>query len=99
MSPLEDLYQTRTICDRNGTILDEWNHVLLLRDLDRLVTAGLAERVKDVRQISTDQRDQTWYKEISTGNLYVYVSGWERGSPEFKKHLERASVGVSDQAQ
>jgi hypothetical protein len=32
MSPLEDLYLTRTDRDRNGTIPDRWNNVLLIRD-------------------------------------------------------------------
>lgn len=99
MSPLEDLYQTRTSRDRNGTISDEWNHALLLRDLDRLIDEGLAERVKNVREISADQRGQTWYRETSTGNLYVYVEGWERGSPEFRRHTKLASVGVSNLVQ
>jgi hypothetical protein len=91
MSLLEDLYQTRTNRDRNGTIPDQWNHVLLLRDLHRLISDGLVERVSSLREISTDPRDKTWYQEISTGDLYVYVDGWERGSPEFRRHTERAS--------
>jgi hypothetical protein len=89
MRPLEDLYQTRTKRDRNGTIPDEWNRVLLFRDLDSLVCAGEIERVRNVREISPDSREMIWYKEISTGNLYVYVAGWERGSPEFRKHADQ----------
>jgi hypothetical protein len=99
MSPLEDLYQTRTSRNRNGTILDEWNCVLLLRELDRLIHEGLAERVKNVREISPDQPDQTWFRETSTGNLYVYVKGWERGSPEFRRYSELVSVGGSNLVQ
>ena len=88
MRPLEDVYQTRTNCDRNGTIPDEWNHELLFRDLDRLISEGLIERVNDTRTISSFPRDQLWYRETCTGNLYVYVAGWERGSPEFRRHVE-----------
>ena len=33
ITPLEDLYRSRTNRDRNGTIPDQWNHVLLQRDL------------------------------------------------------------------
>jgi hypothetical protein len=36
MSPLEDLFRTRTNRDRLGTIPTESDHVLLMRDLDRL---------------------------------------------------------------
>src|SRR5690349_9682787 len=66
MSPLEDLYLTRTQRNRDGMILDEWNHVLLLRDLDRLVSAGIIDRVKNFREISRHSRDMTWYRENST---------------------------------
>ena len=83
MSPLEDLYQTRTCRDRKGTILAKWNHVLLFRDLDRLINEGVVERVRNVREISPDQRDTLWYQETSTRNLYVYVAGWSGARPSF----------------
>lgn len=88
MSPLEDMYQTRTNRDRTGTILDRWNDELLHRDLKRLIDEGLVERISDLREFSSDEREKTWYKEVATGNLYVYVAAWERGAPEFRLHVE-----------
>ena len=64
--------------------------MLLHRDLERLISEGLVERVADVREISTDSREKTWYQEIPTGNLYVYVAPWERGAPEFRRCSELA---------
>jgi hypothetical protein len=95
---LEDLYQTRTNRDRNGTIPDEWNRVLLFRELDRLICEGAVERVRNVREINPFPREKIWYREISTGNLYVYVAGWERGSPEFRRHTDQVPVSDYDSA-
>lgn len=64
MSPLEDLYQTRTNHDRRGTIPDEWNHVLLQRDLERLISEGLIERVTDICEFSPDPSETTWCQEF-----------------------------------
>lgn len=88
LSPLEDLCQTRTNRDRNGTIPDEWNHKLLHRDLEHLINDGLVERITNLREISSFEREKIWYKEIATGNVYVYVAAWERGAPEFRRHAE-----------
>jgi hypothetical protein len=95
-SPLDDLYQTRTNHHRNGTVLDEWNHVLLLRDLQRLIDQGLVEREKIIREISPDRRDKRWYRETATGMLYVYVEGWERASPEFRRFVQTPANEASD---
>lgn len=86
MNPLEDLYRTRTRLDRNGTLLDQWNHVLLLRDLERLIKEGLVEHVTNIREISPDPWEKTWYEELATGNLYVYVAPEERCGPEFRRY-------------
>ena len=86
--PLEDLYQTRTSRDGKGTIPDEWNHVLLQRDLERLIGQGLAKPVTSVREIPPDFREKVWYEEVGSGQLYVYVAGWERGSPDFRRHAD-----------
>jgi hypothetical protein len=98
MSPLEDLYQTRTNRDRKGTIPDGWNHKLLFRDLDRLICEGSIERLQNIREISADDRKRIFYRETSTGNLYVYVEGWERGFPEFRKHLDQAPASMGGSA-
>jgi hypothetical protein len=90
MSPLEDLYRTRTREDRNGTLIDQWNHVLLHRDLERLISEGLVERVTNIREISPDPREITWYKELATENLFVYVAPDERSGPEFRRYTASA---------
>jgi len=96
MSPLDDLYQTRTNRDRNGTISDEWNRVLLFRDLERLIRRGFIERVENVREIGPHPREMIWYKDLSTGNLYVYVEGGERSAPEFRRYKELVAVSNYD---
>jgi hypothetical protein len=63
MTPLEDLFWTRTNRDRVGTIRDGSNHVLLLRDFDRLIGQGLIKRTSDVREISADSRKKIFYEE------------------------------------
>jgi hypothetical protein len=88
MTPLEDLFWTRTKRDRVGTIRDGSNHVLLLRDLDRLIGQGLIKRTSDVREISADSREKIFYQELASGDLYVYVAPWERGGPEFRRYSE-----------
>jgi hypothetical protein len=88
MNPLEDLYQTRTKRDRNGTLIDQWNHELLHRDLERLISEGVVERVTNMREISPDSREKVWYAELPTGNLYVYVAPEERSGPEFRQYTE-----------
>jgi hypothetical protein len=90
MSPLEDLYRTRTRLDRNGTLIDEWNHVLLHRDLERLISEGLVERIPNIREISPNPRKKTWYKELGTRSLFVYVAPEERSGPEFRRYLDSA---------
>lgn len=99
MSPLEDLCQTRTSRDWNGTIPDEWSHELLHRDLERLINDGLVERVTNLRAISPFEREKRWYKEIGTGTVYVYVAAWERGAPEFRRHIELVAGKQSDSIQ
>jgi hypothetical protein len=95
MSPLEDLYQIRTRQDRNGTLIDEWNHVLLHRDLERLISEGLVERVTKIREISPDPREKTWYKELATESLFGYVAPEERSGPEFRRYTPSSPNGES----
>lgn len=95
INPLDDLYRTRTNRDRNGTIPDQWNHVLLQRDLEHLISEGLVERVTNIREISNDSREKIWYQEIGTGDLYMYVAAWERGAPEFRRCSETTMNGRS----
>ena len=69
--------------------------MLLHRDLERLIGEGLVERVTNIREISPDRRAKTWYQELATGNLYVYVAPEERSGPEFRRHTELAPNGES----
>lgn len=94
MSHLEDLYQIRTNRDRNGTLPDQWNDELLHRDLERLISGGFIERIANLREFSPFEREKTWYREIATGDVYVYVAAWERGASEFRRHIE--AVAGSD---
>ncbi|HKO19386.1 MAG TPA: hypothetical protein VJU82_10925 [Acidobacteriaceae bacterium] len=100
ISPLEDLYQTRTNRDRKGTIPDRWNDALLQRDLERLISEGLVERLTNIREIPPDLREKNWYQEVATGNLYVYIDAWDRGGPEFRRYYpESAARRDSDSIQ
>jgi hypothetical protein len=69
--------------------------VLLHRDLERFISEGLAERVTNTREICPDRREKTWYQEVATGDLYVYVAPQERSGPEFRRYIELAPNGES----
>ena len=75
--------------------LDHWNHVLLHRDLKRLISEGLVEHVTNIREIYPDRRERTWFQELATENLYVYVAPEERSGPEFRRYTELAPSGES----
>jgi hypothetical protein len=55
---LEDLLVTRTDNARDGNILDEWNHTLLWRDLDRLIVEGMVETVEWPLPVDGDFRER-----------------------------------------
>lgn len=84
-SPLKDLFNTRTDNDRKGTVSSDWNRVLLWRDLNRLVAEGLVEPVQPPADIEPDDRARHYFRDLGTGDLYVYVAGWERGWPQFRR--------------
>lgn len=66
---------------------------LLHRDLERLISEGLVVHATNIREISPDQREKTWYKELATGNLFVYVAPEERSGPEFRRYTDSAPNG------
>jgi hypothetical protein len=35
--------------------------------------------------MDSDFRERKYFRDLGTGEMYIYVSGWERGSPEFRK--------------
>lgn len=82
---LEELYQQRTDNDRNGTGSSEWNRVLLWRDLQRLATEGLVAPAEAPEHAESDFRDRTYFGDLGTDEIHVFVAGWERESPEFRK--------------
>lgn len=81
---LKDVFKTRTDNNRKGTVSEEWNHVLLLRDLEPLIADGAIERLSCPKPEEPDFRNRQCLRDLGTGEVYVYVAGWERGSPEFR---------------
>ena len=81
-----DLWETRTNNSRSGTLVTEWDNVLFWRDLHRLIAEGLVEQTDGPAGIDDGLRDRKYFREVGTGEVYVYLTGWERGSPEFRRH-------------
>ena len=86
--PLADILDTRTEQDKQGTIRSEWDHILFWRDMDRFIEEGLVERAGSIEPTVQDFRERQCFRELGTGDIYVYIAGWERGSPEFRKLIE-----------
>lgn len=75
---LEDVVNVRT--NGNGTLLSEWDDILLWRDLERLIADGM------VREITrADGIDGKWFLDCTTNEIYQYLPAWERGSPRFER--------------
>jgi hypothetical protein len=70
------------MCNHDGTVLHD---ALLHSDLKRLVAEGAVERVRCPFYALEDWRERTCFHDLITGDVYVYIAGWERGSPEFRK--------------
>jgi hypothetical protein len=82
---LEDLFVTRTDNARDGNILDEWNHTLLWRDLDRLIAEGMVEAVDWPLPVVGDSSERKFFRDLGTGEIYAYVGHGERNAPQFRK--------------
>jgi hypothetical protein len=84
---LEDLFRMRTERNTLGTITGEWDHVLLWRDLDRLAAEGAVEAIDSpaTADPDPDSRQRKYFRDLTTNEIYMYVGGSERGSPEFRK--------------
>jgi hypothetical protein len=82
---LEDVFSTRTDRNAKGTITTEWNRVLLWRDLQRLISEGAVEAAECPYNADQDSRERRCFRDIGNGDVYIYIAGWERGSPEFRK--------------
>jgi hypothetical protein len=85
---LQDLYETRTARDRDGTVGDEWNRVLLRRDLDRLIAECQVEPVDWLFPPESDSRERKFFHDLGTGEIYVYVAAAERSGPQFRRLRE-----------
>lgn len=85
IGPLEDLYNTRTEQNTKGTIVSEWNHSLLWRDLNRLIAEGLVSTIECPTDLEREYVEHHCFRDNVTGETYVYIKGWERGSPEFRR--------------
>ncbi|HEX6495213.1 MAG TPA: hypothetical protein VF018_07010 [Acidobacteriaceae bacterium] len=82
---LEDLFRVRTDRNTEGTISGEWDRILLRRDLERLIAEGFVEITHCSSCPDPRSRERLCFRDTSTGEVYLYVEGWERGSPEFRK--------------
>lgn len=82
---LEDLVGTRTDNDRDGTLASPWEDVLLWRDLRRLAEEGLVEPIDGLSRPEFDSLKRSRFREVGTGDVYVYISGGEKRSPQFRR--------------
>jgi hypothetical protein len=69
----------------NGTISGEWDRILLQRELERLIAEGIVEVIDCSPRPDTTFQETRCFRDTGTGDAYLYVDGWERGSPEFRK--------------
>ena len=86
---LEDLFNTRTDHAREGTLHTEWDRILFWRDLRRFIIEGLVEPISCPSTAPKDFRETLCFRDLGTGEVYVYVEGWERGAPGFRKLTEQ----------
>ena len=83
---LEDLFNVRT--NGNGYVLAEWEHVLLKRDLERLMAEGQVRELPSpvvARPGWPDAPERRRFRDLETGETYEYSGPWERGRPRFIK--------------
>ena len=86
MGALEGIFKTRTNNSHHGTIVTEWDSILLARDLHRLIAEGFVEQIAPPEDAEPGFTPRTYYHDRGTGEVYLYAEGWERGSPEFRKY-------------
>jgi len=85
LSVLEDVWGTRTNNSRSGTLVGEWDEVLLWRDLHRLAEEGLIEPIDGLSRPGFDTLEKRRFRDIVTGDVYAYFPAGERRSPAFRK--------------
>jgi hypothetical protein len=87
---LEDVLNVRT--NGNGQIRSSWDHILLLRDLEQLISERRVTLLRDVPQASKylvpdlpNQVERKLVQDAETGEIYEYIAPWERGGATFRK--------------
>jgi hypothetical protein len=83
---LEEIFSLRT--KGNGYIEQEWDDVLLKRDIARLMADGRVREVPCSPSKSakySPQGETRCFRDLETGDTYEYVGPWERGGPRFYK--------------
>lgn len=87
---LEDVFKVRT--NGNGFVRSWWDDILLLRDLEQLISEGRVKLVRDVARTSKypladlpSQAQQKWVQDTETGDVYEYVGPSERRGAMFRK--------------
>jgi hypothetical protein len=83
---LDEIFRVRT--NGNGYVRQEWEHILLMRELSQLVAEG---RVREVAcpPRKNEKYGEDWvtrrFRDLETGDTYEYTGPWERGGPRFYK--------------
>lgn len=81
---LDEIFRVRT--NGNGYIEQEWDHILLKRDLARLLAEGRVQEVS-CPPIKNDQWPaeivRKRFRDSQTGDTYEYTDRWDRGVPRF----------------
>ena len=82
--PLDGIFRTRT--NGNGYVQQEWNDILLKREILQLVAEG---RVREEPCEPSPTFPEGWgtrrFRDLETGDTYEYTGPWERGGPRFYK--------------
>ena len=83
---LDGIFNVRT--NGNGYIEQEWDDVLLRREIASLVADGRVQEIPCPDMENAKQRPQAetrCYRDLETGDTYKYSGHWERGMPRFCK--------------
>jgi hypothetical protein len=74
---LGEIFRVRT--NGNGYIEQEWDNILLQREISQLVAEGR------VREVACPASGTRRFHDVETGDTYDYISPTERGLPRFYK--------------
>jgi hypothetical protein len=95
---LEDVFNVRT--NGNGFVRSWWDNILLLRDLEQLISEGRVKLIRDQLRTSkyllpahAGEAQRKWVQDTETGDIYEYFGPYERTWPSFRK-LDFGGYGV-----